>query len=130
MITFGLSCSLQALSGVGETIQERASITDNTALTAAMNTQFLLQIGIFTAVPMILGLILEQGFLKVNKSAARTFSFVLEPIFSSTVICFTFIQITLYLVIALVIFFLYIHCHLFVQFHSNLHFSGLSTAFF
>ncbi|OWM73432.1 hypothetical protein CDL15_Pgr026531 [Punica granatum] len=53
-----------ALSGVGETIAIRAQIMDNTALSAAINTQFLLQIGIFTAVPMILGFILEQGFLK------------------------------------------------------------------
>ncbi|KAJ7957439.1 Callose synthase-like protein [Quillaja saponaria] len=53
-----------ALSGVGETFLERAVITKNTALTAALNTQFLLQIGIFTAVPMVLGFILEQGFLK------------------------------------------------------------------
>ncbi|KAL5140399.1 Callose synthase 9 [Glycine soja] len=53
-----------ALSGVGETIEERARITKNTALSAALNTQFLFQIGIFTAVPMILGFILEQGFLR------------------------------------------------------------------
>ncbi|KAF5735736.1 hypothetical protein HS088_TW15G01252 [Tripterygium wilfordii] len=53
-----------ALSGVGETMQVRARITDNTALSAALNTQFLLQIGIFTAVPLIFGLILEQGLLK------------------------------------------------------------------
>ncbi|CAJ1977780.1 unnamed protein product [Sphenostylis stenocarpa] len=53
-----------ALSGVGETIEERARITNNTALSAALNTQFLFQIGIFTAVPMILGFILEQGFLR------------------------------------------------------------------
>ncbi|KAH7560447.1 hypothetical protein JRO89_XS10G0022600 [Xanthoceras sorbifolium] len=52
------------LSGVGETLQTRARITDNTALSAAMNTQFLIQIGVFTAVPMILGFILEQGFLR------------------------------------------------------------------
>lgn len=56
----------QALSGVGETIEDRAHITDNTALSAALNTQFLIQIGIFTAVPMILGFILEQGFFRVN----------------------------------------------------------------
>lgn len=55
----------QALSGVGESLQNIASVTKNTALTAALNTQFLLQIGIFTAVPMILGFILEQGFLRV-----------------------------------------------------------------
>lgn len=53
-----------ALSGVGETINIRANIEDNAALSAALNTQFLFQIGIFSAVPMILGFILEQGFLK------------------------------------------------------------------
>ncbi|CAI8601674.1 unnamed protein product [Vicia faba] len=53
-----------ALSGVGEEIEGRAKITKNTALSAALNTQFLLQIGIFTAVPMVLGFILEQGFLR------------------------------------------------------------------
>ncbi|KAH1108877.1 hypothetical protein J1N35_012645 [Gossypium stocksii] len=53
-----------ALSGVGETMQERAQITDNAALEAALNTQFLFQIGIFSAVPMVLGFILEQGFLR------------------------------------------------------------------
>lgn len=56
----------QALSGVGESIQIRARILDNTALTTSMSTQFLFQIGLFTAVPMILGFILEQGFLRVN----------------------------------------------------------------
>jgi len=56
----------QALSGVGEILEERARINKNTALSAALNTQFLFQIGIFTAVPMILGFILEQGFLKVS----------------------------------------------------------------
>ncbi|WJX21764.1 Callose synthase 9 [Trifolium repens] len=53
-----------ALSGVGETIEERAKITKNTALSAALSTQFLFQIGIFTSVPMVLGVILEQGFLR------------------------------------------------------------------
>ncbi|KAL9661420.1 hypothetical protein QQ045_026244 [Rhodiola kirilowii] len=53
-----------ALSGIGEQLSVRARITDNTALSAALNTQFLLQIGIFTAVPMVLGFILEQGFLR------------------------------------------------------------------
>lgn len=53
-----------ALSGVGETIQERAQISDNTALRAALDAQFLFQIGVFTAVPMVLGFILEQGFLR------------------------------------------------------------------
>lgn len=55
----------QAFSGVGESIQDKADVLQNTALSAALNTQFLFQIGIFTAVPMILGFILEQGFLKV-----------------------------------------------------------------
>ncbi|KAL0286904.1 UNVERIFIED_CONTAM: Callose synthase 9 [Sesamum calycinum] len=53
-----------ALSGVGETIQDRADILQNTALNAALNAQFLFQIGVFTAVPMVLGFILEQGFLR------------------------------------------------------------------
>ncbi|XP_020093274.1 callose synthase 9 isoform X2 [Ananas comosus] len=52
-----------ALSGVGASIQDRADILQNTALDAALNTQFLFQIGVFTAVPMILGFILEFGFL-------------------------------------------------------------------
>ncbi|KAL0437255.1 UNVERIFIED_CONTAM: Callose synthase 9 [Sesamum radiatum] len=54
-----------ALSGVGETIQDRADILQNTALNAALNAQFLFQIGVFTAVPMVLGFILEEGFLRV-----------------------------------------------------------------
>ncbi|KAK6144004.1 hypothetical protein DH2020_020824 [Rehmannia glutinosa] len=53
-----------ALSGVGEAIEDRADILGNTALSAALNAQFLFQIGVFTAVPMILGFILEQGFLR------------------------------------------------------------------
>jgi callose synthase len=52
-----------ALSGVGESIQNRADILQNTALNTALNTQFLFQIGVFTAVPMILGFILESGVL-------------------------------------------------------------------
>uniref|UniRef100_A0A0D3FD32 1,3-beta-glucan synthase n=1 Tax=Oryza barthii TaxID=65489 RepID=A0A0D3FD32_9ORYZ len=52
-----------ALSGVGESIQNRADILQNTALNAALNTQFLFQIGVFTAIPMILGFILEFGVL-------------------------------------------------------------------
>eukprot|EP00252_Welwitschia_mirabilis_P020487 TRINITY_DN5035_c0_g1_i1.p1 TRINITY_DN5035_c0_g1~~TRINITY_DN5035_c0_g1_i1.p1 ORF type:complete len:1905 (-),score=310.30 TRINITY_DN5035_c0_g1_i1:173-5887(-) len=51
-----------ALSGIGGAI--RKVVKDNTSLDAALNTQFLFQIGIFTAVPMIMGFILEQGFLK------------------------------------------------------------------
>lgn len=52
-----------ALSGVGAAIQDRADVLQNAALDAALNTQFLFQIGVFTAVPMILGFILEYGFL-------------------------------------------------------------------
>ncbi|RLN41050.1 callose synthase 9 [Panicum miliaceum] len=52
-----------ALSGVGESIQNRVDILQNRALNAALNTQFLFQIGVFTAVPMILGFILESGVL-------------------------------------------------------------------
>uniref|UniRef100_R7W3H1 Callose synthase 9 n=1 Tax=Aegilops tauschii TaxID=37682 RepID=R7W3H1_AEGTA len=48
-----------ALSGVGESIQNRADIQGNEALSVALNTQFLFQIGVFTAIPMILGFILE-----------------------------------------------------------------------
>ncbi|CDY34913.1 BnaA01g32440D [Brassica napus] len=53
-----------AFSGVGATIRERAILVNNTALSAALSAQFLFQIGVFTAVPMILGFILEQGFLQ------------------------------------------------------------------
>ncbi|XP_056842826.1 callose synthase 9-like isoform X1 [Raphanus sativus] len=53
-----------ALSGVGATIQERDILVNNTALSAALSAQFLFQIGVFTAVPMFLGFILEQGFLQ------------------------------------------------------------------
>ncbi|XP_078446407.1 callose synthase 9-like [Wolffia australiana] len=53
-----------ALSGVGESIQDKADVLGNTALSAALNTQFLFQIGVFSAVPMILGFILEEGFLR------------------------------------------------------------------
>ncbi|XP_057953714.1 callose synthase 9 isoform X2 [Malania oleifera] len=62
--TVGFYFCTMALSGVGETIAERAEILQNTALSAALSTQFLVQIGAFTAVPMILGFILEKGFLK------------------------------------------------------------------
>lgn len=41
-------------------------MSGNTALDAALNAQFLVQIGIFTAVPMIMGFILEMGLLKVS----------------------------------------------------------------
>ncbi|KZV29019.1 callose synthase 9-like [Dorcoceras hygrometricum] len=50
------------LSGVDKTILDRAQISQNTSLSAALNSQFRFQVGVFTAVPMILGSILEQGF--------------------------------------------------------------------
>lgn len=55
----------KALSGVGEFMNDVAQVLENTSLDAALNAQFLFQIGIVTAVPMILGFILEQGFLRV-----------------------------------------------------------------
>ncbi|KAM3247140.1 callose synthase 10 [Capsicum annuum] len=53
-----------AFSGLDEGISRRAKILGNTALDAALNAQFFVQIGIFTAVPMIMGFILELGLLK------------------------------------------------------------------
>lgn len=83
LCVINLSCFLlvwnvslfQALSGIGETLQVRAKITENTALEAALNTQFLFQIGIFTAVPMVLGFILEHGFLRVSSACLTTITF-------------------------------------------------------
>lgn len=69
-----------ALSGVGATIRQRAILLDDTALSAALNAQFLFQIGVFTAVPMILGFILEQGFLQAIVSFT-TMQFQLCTIF-------------------------------------------------
>lgn len=53
-----------AFSGLDEGISKRAKLLGNTALNAALNAQFFVQIGIFTAVPMIMGFILELGLLK------------------------------------------------------------------
>ncbi|XWS47846.1 hypothetical protein CRYUN_Cryun13aG0020200 [Craigia yunnanensis] len=53
-----------AFSGIDEAIAKQARMTGNTALDAALNAQFLVQIGVFTAVPMIMGFILELGLLK------------------------------------------------------------------
>lgn len=58
-------CNFQALSGLDYSISRRARFLGNTALDAALNAQFLVQIGIFTAVPMIMGFILELGLMKV-----------------------------------------------------------------
>ncbi|XP_024168978.1 callose synthase 10 [Rosa chinensis] len=53
-----------AFSGLDRAIAKEAKISGNTALDAVLNAQFLVQIGIFTAVPMIMGFILELGLLK------------------------------------------------------------------
>lgn len=53
-----------AFSGLDEAIAKQARLSGNTALDAALNAQFLVQIGVFTAVPMIIGFILELGLLK------------------------------------------------------------------
>ncbi|XVF54616.1 hypothetical protein PTKIN_Ptkin05aG0196000 [Pterospermum kingtungense] len=53
-----------AFSGLDEQIAKQARRLGNTALDAALNAQFLVQIGVFTAVPMIMGFILELGLLK------------------------------------------------------------------
>ncbi|GMH21528.1 hypothetical protein Nepgr_023370 [Nepenthes gracilis] len=60
-----------ALSGIDEGIAKEAKILRSTALDAALNAQFLVQIGVFTAVPMVMGFILELGLLKA------VFSFVI-----------------------------------------------------
>lgn len=59
----------QALSGVDADLKQRG-LSTNTALQSALDTQFLLQIGVFTAVPMIMNFVLEEGLLKVRKSPA------------------------------------------------------------
>lgn len=43
----------------------RAKLLGNTALDTVLNAQFLVQIGVFTAVPMVMGFILELGLLQV-----------------------------------------------------------------
>jgi callose synthase len=52
-----------ALSGVDEALKTN-NLLENTALQSALDTQFLLQIGVFTAVPIIVNFILEQGVLR------------------------------------------------------------------
>ncbi|PWS21150.1 hypothetical protein DKP78_25100, partial [Enterococcus faecium] len=53
-----------ALSGLDYEISRQFRFQGNTALDAALNDQLLVQIRIFTAVPMIMGFILELGLLK------------------------------------------------------------------
>jgi callose synthase len=54
----------QALSGVEASLED--NILSNAALQSALETQFLLQIGVFTAVPMIMNFLLEQGVFTVS----------------------------------------------------------------
>ncbi|CAJ2645054.1 unnamed protein product [Trifolium pratense] len=59
-------------------VLEKAKLMGNAALDAALNAQLLVQIGVFTAVPMIMSFILELGLLKLqwevfhNKSASMS----------------------------------------------------------
>ncbi|KAL6997050.1 Callose synthase 10, variant 2 [Sarracenia purpurea var. burkii] len=53
-----------AFSGLDRAINREAKILGNASLEAVLNTQFLVQIGVFTAVPMIVGFILELGLLQ------------------------------------------------------------------
>lgn len=55
----------QAFSGLDEGMARDARMFGSAALDAVLNAQFLVQIGVFTAVPMIMGFILELGLLKV-----------------------------------------------------------------
>lgn len=57
--------TFQAFSGLDRGISRRSLLLGNTAFNAVLNAQFLVQIGIFTAVPMIMGFILELGLLQV-----------------------------------------------------------------
>ncbi|KAG6422840.1 hypothetical protein SASPL_113221 [Salvia splendens] len=79
-LVFKFQMPVMALSGVGEAVQTRADILGNKALTAALNAQFLFQIGIFTALPMILCFILEQGFLRAMVSFV-TMQFQLSTVY-------------------------------------------------
>lgn len=63
----------QAFSGLDEAVSHEAKLMGNTALDAALNAQFLVQIGVFTAVPMIVGFILELGLLQVNPYDCQAF---------------------------------------------------------
>ncbi|KAL7139527.1 hypothetical protein ABFS83_09G058200 [Erythranthe nasuta] len=53
-----------AFSGLDQGISDEADVLGNTALDTVLNAQFLVQIGIFTAVPMVMGFILELGLLQ------------------------------------------------------------------
>ncbi|XP_048557309.1 callose synthase 12-like [Triticum urartu] len=52
-----------ALSGLEDYISSNTSSIDNAALGAVLNQQFIVQLGLFTALPMIIESSLEHGFL-------------------------------------------------------------------
>lgn len=64
-LAIGLDLLQQALSGVDTSLKEKG-LSANVALQSALDTQFLLQIGVFTAVPMIMNFVLEEGILRVR----------------------------------------------------------------
>ncbi|KAH9624615.1 hypothetical protein KSS87_010318 [Heliosperma pusillum] len=53
-----------ALSGLDSEIEKAGRMLGTTSLNAVLTPQFLVQIGIFTAIPMIMGFILELGLLQ------------------------------------------------------------------
>lgn len=65
MLMHNCILKFQAFSGLDQGITRTSMLLGNTAFNAVLNTQFLVQIGVFTAVPMIMGFILELGLLKV-----------------------------------------------------------------
>ncbi|XP_068657012.1 callose synthase 12-like isoform X1 [Aristolochia californica] len=52
-----------ALSGIEDSIMKQANSTNNAALGTILNQQFIIQLGLFTALPMIVENSLEHGFL-------------------------------------------------------------------
>ncbi|XP_010919535.1 callose synthase 12 [Elaeis guineensis] len=52
-----------ALSGLEDSIKNNADSTNNAALGTVLNQQFIIQLGLFTALPMIIENSLEHGFL-------------------------------------------------------------------
>jgi callose synthase len=56
----------QALSGIEDALKNKDNILGNKALQAALDTQFLFQIGIFATVPLVMNFILEQGVSRVR----------------------------------------------------------------
>ena len=68
------------MSGLDIAITKKARSLDSTALEAALNTQFLFQIGVFIAMPMIMGFILEQLLLKVCQNLIVQFLLSVDSI--------------------------------------------------